>query len=34
MRIYDKLSRFKYLHATPTLMNSGTKFHQLISCFI
>ncbi len=34
LRIYDKLSRFKYLHATPTLMNSGTKFHQLISCFI
>ncbi len=34
LKIYDKLSRFKYLHATPTLMNSGTKFHQLISCFI
>ncbi|MFA7285011.1 MAG: ribonucleoside-diphosphate reductase subunit alpha, partial [Candidatus Absconditabacterales bacterium] len=34
IKIYDKLSRFKYLHATPTLMNSGTKFHQLISCFI
>lgn len=34
LKIYDKLSKFKYLHATPTLMNSGTKFHQLISCFI
>jgi ribonucleoside-diphosphate reductase alpha chain len=34
LKVYDKLSRFKYLHATPTLMNSGTKFHQLISCFI
>lgn len=34
LKIYDKLSKFRYLHATPTLMNSGTKFHQLISCFI
>jgi len=34
LKIYNKLSAFKYLHATPTLMNSGTKFHQLISCFI
>lgn len=34
LKIYNKLSRFKYVHATPTLMNSWTKFHQLISCFI
>lgn len=34
VKIYNKMSSMKYLHATPTLMNSGTKHHQLISCFI
>lgn len=34
IKIYNKMSSMKYLHATPTLMNSGTKHHQLISCFI
>ena len=34
IKVYNKMSSMKYLHATPTLMNSWTKHHQLISCFI
>ena len=31
---YDLLSQGYYIHATPTLKNSGTSFPQLASCFI
>jgi ribonucleoside-diphosphate reductase alpha subunit len=31
---YDMLSRKEYIHATPTLFNSGTKRPQLSSCFL
>ncbi len=31
---YDSLSLKEYIHATPTLFNSGTKRPQLSSCFL
>jgi ribonucleoside-diphosphate reductase alpha subunit len=31
---YDMLSKKEYIHATPTLFNSGTKRPQLSSCFL
>lgn len=31
---YDMLSRGIYIHATPTLFNSGLKMQQLSSCFL
>ena len=31
---YDNLSLFNYMHATPTLFNSGTRRPQLSSCFL
>jgi len=31
---YDALSRGFFIHATPTLFNSGTKHAQLSSCFL
>jgi len=31
---YTLLSRNYYVHATPTLMNAGSKFGQLASCFL
>ena len=31
---YDSLSRKEFIHATPTLFNSGTKRPQLSSCFL
>ena len=31
---YDALSLKKYIHATPTLFNSGTERNQLASCFL
>lgn len=31
---YDDLSMFNYMHATPTLFNSGVKRPQLSSCFL
>ncbi|KAJ2923973.1 hypothetical protein H1R20_g13122, partial [Candolleomyces eurysporus] len=34
LKTYDMLSTLKYMHASPTLFNAGTKNHQLSSCFI
>jgi len=31
---YDELSQGNYIHASPTLYNSGLKRHQLASCFL
>ena len=31
---YDKMSNKKFIHATPTLYNSGTINNQLFSCFV
>ena len=31
---YDALSQGYFIHATPTLFNSGTKHAQLSSCFL
>lgn len=31
---YEKLSTFNFMHATPTLFNSGMKYGQLSSCFL
>ena len=31
---YDGLSTKKFIHATPTLFNSGTKNPQLSSCYL
>ena len=31
---YDCLSTKKFIHATPTLFNSGTKNPQLSSCYL
>jgi ribonucleoside-diphosphate reductase alpha chain len=33
-KTYDSLSRGYFIHATPTLFNSGTKHPQLSSCFL
>ena len=33
-QMYDSLSNKQYIHATPTLFNSGTKREQLASCFL
>lgn len=33
-RVYHELSNKKYIHATPTLYNAGTKNAQLASCFL
>lgn len=33
-KTYDLLSRGLYIHATSTLMNSGTQALQLVSCFL
>jgi ribonucleoside-diphosphate reductase alpha subunit len=33
-KTYDMLSKKEYIHATPTLFNSGTKRPQLSSCFL
>lgn len=33
-KTYDLLSNGFYIHATPTLFNSGTKLSQLSSCFL
>ena len=32
--MYDDLSQKYYIHATPTLFNSGMKFQQLSSCYL
>lgn len=32
--LYNDLSEKYYIFATPTLFNSGLKFHQLCSCFL
>lgn len=34
IKVYHKLATLRYLHSTPTLYNSGTKFSQLSSCYI
>lgn len=34
LKIYDKMSTFKYCPSTPTLFNSGTKRSQLSSCYL
>ena len=34
LETYDALSRGFFIHATPTLFNSGTKHAQLSSCFL
>jgi ribonucleoside-diphosphate reductase subunit M1 len=34
MQMYHSLSKKEYIHATPTLFNSGTKREQLASCFL
>jgi ribonucleoside-diphosphate reductase alpha subunit len=31
---YDYMSNFWFIHATPTLFNSGTPFPQMSSCFL
>ena len=31
---YNNMSMGKFIHASPTLFNSGTKFNQLSSCFL
>ena len=33
-KMYHSLSKKEYIHATPTLFNSGTKREQLASCFL
>lgn len=33
-KTYDLLSQGYYIHATPTLFNSGNKYSQLASCFL
>jgi ribonucleoside-diphosphate reductase alpha chain len=32
--VYDDLSQKYYIHATPTLFNSGMRFQQLSSCYL
>ena len=32
--VYDDLSQKYYIHATPTLFNSGMKYQQLSSCYL
>lgn len=34
IKCYHSLSNFYYIHATPTLFNSGHKLNQLSSCFL
>lgn len=34
LRVYDDLRNKRYIHATPTLFNSGIKNGQLSSCFL
>lgn len=34
VKMYNDLSRGYYIHATPTLFNSGTEIPQMSSCFI
>jgi ribonucleoside-diphosphate reductase alpha subunit len=34
IKTYQRLSQFYYIHATPTLFNSGHKYNQLSSCFL
>lgn len=34
LQMYDLMSKKFYIHATPTLFNSGTKRPQLSSCFL
>lgn len=34
IRIYDKISQFKFMPSTPTLFNAGTNHPQLSSCFL
>ncbi len=34
LRFYHHMSQLEYLHATPTLFNSGTTHPQLSSCYI
>jgi ribonucleoside-diphosphate reductase alpha chain len=34
LQMYDLMSKKYYIHATPTLFNSGTKRPQLSSCFL
>ena len=34
LKTYDLMSEKYFIHATPTLFNSGTKRQQLSSCFL
>jgi ribonucleoside-diphosphate reductase alpha subunit len=34
LKTYNDLSCKRYIHATPTLFNAGTKYPQLASCFL